>query len=79
MKATFKCSEIRNVFLRKLDSCVELEINYINEGEHFLARKSLKEDIRNIIEDFSNAYEYISEALIEGDDFVSIELETVGG
>lgn len=79
MKATFKCSEIRNVFLRKLDSCVELEINYINEGEHFLARKSLKEDICNRIEDFSNAYDDISEALIEGDDFVSIELETVGG
>lgn len=78
MKATFNCSEIRNVFLRRLDSCLELEINYINDGERFLARKSLKKDICNIIEDFSNAYEYISEALIEGDDFVSIELKTVG-
>lgn len=40
MKATFRCSEIKNVFLRRLDSCLELKINYINESVQFLARKS---------------------------------------
>lgn len=78
MKATFKCSEIRNVFLRRLDSCVELEINYIKGDGQFLARKSLNKDISNRIDDFSYAYEDISDALIEGKDFVRIELKTVG-
>lgn len=75
MKAIFNCSKIMNVELRKLkNEIMELEIQFTDQC-HWTKRKSLNSAILSTIQEFENAYEDIKKALLDGDKFVSIEIE----
>ena len=75
MKAIFNCSQIRDVELRRLkNDIMELEIQFTDQC-HWVKRKSLNSAILSTVQEFENAYEDIRKALLDGDKFVSIEIE----
>ena len=78
MKALFKSSCIRGVFLRNNEnSPIELEITYVDDNEkRWISRKSFTDmpDFKYHNDKYTKQYERIKEALSKNQTFVEIEL-----
>lgn len=75
MKATFNCSCIKEVCLNEVSNFIELEVQYTIARSCWIARQEMKDEAMYVVEDFRYAYERISDALINGEKFVSVEIQ----